>query len=455
MAPWATAPCANAPLAIPSPARASLAPHRQPLQHQRRGRAASFTLIELVVVLAIAGMMMGLFAIMPQAAHREATVEAAAQELAGTLRQARALAIRSRAVHAVVFNIRNTVGSSGLVLRNGDGGHWYRILGPWPRNGDDTMPPWTQLFRDGYLLMQDFLNAMNLCWIGEAHVLKAHEVRFIALSDQDNGGFVEPSITWTGDGRQFYQPTYPRPWFGDYDPSSGRLHAWGGYDHSLVNPRRGHSTTGFWYEGGEGAITGSCNPSNRSAGSYQLYQQGEGRALVDARFEDYWILFYPDGSVAEGPIMNAREQSYCRGFQAGPGGQALADRYEDIGNEWDVGSPMTSYQSYTGYWMITLGPDSRSDSDHFANAKSALESLMPAYRVGVSALGEVTVFKVKRELPPGAQLDTVMNNWQNQTLVQSDYLWNTRTSGSVRSGMPVMDALTPDMLNRHQWWLTP
>jgi len=409
----------------------------------------------MMLVVALAAMLMGIVVSLPNSVRTDAQVESAAQELAGTLRQARALAIRNRAIYAVVFNIQNTPGSSGRVLINGDGGHWYRILGPWPRNGDDTLPPWTQFFRDGGLYMQDFLTAMNLCWVGQKHILLPHHVRFLALSDQDNGGFVQPWVTSTGDNRYQYQPTYPRPWCGYWDPSGRRLYPWGGYDHALISPFRGRSTTGFWYEGTEGAVVGSLNPHDRMAGTYQLYRQGEPRAVVDARLEDYWILFYPDGRVAEGPVMNAREQSYCRGFQAGPGGQDLADRYEDIGNEWDLGSPMTSFQPYTGYWFITLAPDQATDTDQYPTAQAALESMMPAYRVGVSALGEVCVVKVKRDPPPGAVLDPVMSNFQDHTQVANNYLWNTRTQGTTNVGTPVTDFLVPSMLAKRQWWLSP
>jgi prepilin-type N-terminal cleavage/methylation domain-containing protein len=417
----------------------------------RRG----FSLIELLVVLAIIALLCSMFAFMPSQARRDADVQAAAEELAATLREARNLALRTRAMHAVAFNIGNAPGSSGRVLVNHAGGHWYRILGPWPRGSDDTILPWPQYFRDGNLLMQDFLTAMDVCWVGEKHVLPLRKVRFLALSDQDDGGLVQPWATTTGDGRDRYQPTYPRPWCGWWDAASGRLNAWGGYDPELVSPARGRCTTGFWYEGDEGRIVGSRNPRDRDAGSYSLYRSGEPRALVDARLQDYLIIFYPDGSAAEGPVMNAREQSFCRGFQAGPGGQSLADRYERIGNEFDRGSPMTSYHAYTGSWYITLAPDAASDDDHVASAAAAVDSLMPAYRVGVNRHGLVEVVKVRRFAPAGAVFDEAITDWQDPAQTGARYRWSTRTDGDARWGRPVVDFLVPRMLERRQWWLAP
>jgi type II secretory pathway pseudopilin PulG len=414
----------------------------------------AFSMIELMMVIAIMVMLLSLIAFLPGQARQDANVRSAAEELAATLREARSMALKRKCTFAVVFNVQNGRGTSGRILNNFDGGHWYRILGPWQRYDTDTVPPWPQLFRDGYLYMQDFLRAMDVCWAGEKHELPAHRVRFLALSDQDNGGFVQPWVN-NGDNRCNYQPTYPRPWCGYWDSATGRIFPWGGYDHTLVSPFRHTCTTGFWYEGNEGAITGSLNPVNLTAGNQQLYVQGQPRPVIDARLEDYWFLFYPDGTAAEGQTMNAREQSYNRGFQAGPGGQDLADRYEDIGNEWDLGSPMTSYQSYTGYWYVTLAPDAIADTDQFPSPEAAVESLMPAYRVGLNRLGAVIVTKVMRTMPAGAVLDQQITNWQDYNQISRYYLFNTRTNGSTPYGMPVTDFLTPQMLSQRQWWLQP
>jgi hypothetical protein len=417
-------------------------------------RGGAFSLIELLMVVVIVALTCSLISFMPQTARKDADVQAAAQELAATLREARNLAMRTHAMHAVVFNIQNAPGSSGRVLNNRGGGHWYRILGPWPRGGDDTILAWPKFYRDGYLLMQDFLTAMDVCWAGEKHVLPARKVRFLALSDQDNGGLVQPWSTAT-DGRQRYQPSYPRPWCGYWDPATQRLYPWGGYDHALVSAARGRCTGGFWYEGNEGEITGSANPNDRLVGSYQLYKAGEPRAVVDARLEDYWFIFYPDGTVAEGPVMNAREQSFCRGFQAGPGGQSLGDRYEGIGNEWDDGSPMTSYQAYTGSWYVTLAPDAVSDDDRFATAAAAVDSELPAYRVGINRIGVVEVVKVRRTPPAGVEFDSAITDWQDTRQTGALYRWGTRTQGNDPWGRPVVDFLLPSMLARRQWWLAP
>ena len=95
-----------------------------------RASRASFTLVELIVVVAIMALAFSMIAFLPKGAKRDADVQAAAEELASTLRLARSLAMDRHAVYAVSFNIQNAPGTSGKVLNNWSGGHWYRILGP-------------------------------------------------------------------------------------------------------------------------------------------------------------------------------------------------------------------------------------------------------------------------------------------------------------------------------------
>ncbi len=421
----------------------------------RRG----FTLLELLVVVAIVAFLAGMIAFLPAGSRREIDVRAAADELAATLRQARSLAMRQRAVHAVVFNICNGAGTSGKVLNNFDGGHWYRILGPaeddkiWDANAPGL--PWAGYFRDGQTTMEAWLAAISSSWVSERHVLPAKRVRFLALSDQDNGGFVSPTITWEGNSRNRFPPTYPRPWFGWYDAASGRLRPWGGYDHDVQTPWRGRCTGGFWYEGADGAITGSLNPGTRMAGATTLWSAGEARPVVNADWADYWILFRPDGTVAEGPAMLSRRYSWTRGFQAGAGGQNLGDRYEQVGNEGDNGSPMTSFVSSTGSWGITLAPDAQSDDDRFPNAQQALASLLPACRVTISRYGVVAVAPIRRGLPADAVIDRTITDWQDPAQTGTSYRWLVRTTGDTRVGTPVTTAVSEELLTARQWWLTP
>jgi len=118
--------------------------------------------------------------------------------------------------------------------------------------------------------------------------------------------------------------------------------------------------------------------------------------------------------------------------------------------------PATSFFDRTGYLYITLAPDADQDSDHFGTVAAAYASIMPAYRVGVSTLGNVEVFPVHVTLTPGTVLDTSIASWNTPANTTTYYQQNelTNADGSPR-GTPITDRLTTTMLTTPQCWSNP
>lgn len=450
-----------------------------------------FTLIELLLVLTIIIAMAGMTAGMTSKDRKDGEVRAAAEELAATLRLARARAVDQAAVVGVSFNIRNGVGTSGRTLNNHDGGHWYRVVGSdeYTRPGDsipglsnrpsgiprpDFYTASAYAWQEGKTL-QGFLRQVQDAWIGDRHTLAPRKVRFLALSDQDNGSYINP----VAGGTQVYVASYPRPWFGTW--TAGRLHAWGGYDPTITDPAPSNRPcSGFYYQGDEVAIDGCRNPADRSTTwevgqpHYGIFKRNEGRPLVNGDWLDYVIAFMPDGTACEDKPMRARIASYSQRGGAGGGntggigkgdlgamtGCSLA--YINGNPDWPV-SPMTSYADVTGGYAITLASDAERDNDAFGSAREALASIMPAYRVMISKRGQVRVVKVAPHEPAGSAntyLPAVV--WTSQAALQANYryLYRTTASGStwVPYGRPVETFVTAQVLDGtggQRWWIAP
>lgn len=428
----------------------------------RRG----FTFVELLVVLLVMALLAGMIASLPKGSRRHAAVKAAAEELAATLRSARALAMERRTIVGVAFNIANAPGSSGLVVNNHAGGHWYQITGEVQVSDS---PSSLASYPNGKFVDQSvngdgnvaqFLDAVQDSWVGERHVLKTKTVRFLALGDQDNG-----SEGWTSNGE--YPPTYPRPWFGWYDDSARKLRPWGGYDPTILD-KVGRPCGGFYFQGEDGVISGCLNPTDRftthigSSGNIpprKFLAAGEVRPLVNGDWLDYVIVFYPDGTANEQSPMSSRRRSYwdrgstTAGYSAG--GTGNGDLGDYTAHRSGMGSPITSYVRHTGSWSITLAPDATRDSDSFASRTEALDSIWPLYRVSVTSLGDVKISYLTKVVPGGTTFDTTsISDWQNASQMRSMYQKDiaTNANGSPR-GMPVTDFLTPDILASRQWWL--
>lgn len=423
---------------------------------------SAFSLVEMLIVILIVGFTAAIILSTPKADEREASVRAAADELAAVLRANRAMAIERRVMYAVSFNVQNPPGSNGRVLRNSNGGHWYRTIGPRDELNANLNPPGvgcppiysrTASPLNGSSInlasadspVRYFISAVDRAWVGDRHSLPAGKVRFVALADQDNGDYWENGDT--------YSATYPRPWFGWWDSASKRLYPWGGYDPSLSmttqtgpngilnKPRsragRTISHSGFYYEGYDGAIAGCTNPSDRNiyddtngdgvinnseTSRFPLWRAGDSRPLINARWGDCMIIFRPDGT-AVASWMSLRHNcasNYSTSanlfYDPSLDGTSLllpADMPAGRRHMMELGpgdmcnrrSPAigaaaeaTWMVNRSGYYFITLGPDLANDNDSYADAQAVVSALMPLYRVGVSPYGDVKVLRVRARL---------------------------------------------------------
>lgn len=483
----------------------------------------AFTLVELLVVLAIIGAVAGIILSTPRADARDVQVKAAADELAAVLRASRAMAIERRAMYGVCFNIENQPGSSGWLLNNRGGGHWYRVIGPRDENAANLNLPGTGFpptYSRNASPTQDapiryYLEATDRAWIGDRRILPAGKVRFVALTDQDNGNYRENGDT--------YPPTYPRPWFGWWDSSTNRLHAWGGYEPDLAmtaqtgasaakhQPRsrdgRTISHSGFHYEGYDGVITGCRNPGNRDVfddgnsdgiiGStetttYRLWDSDSPRPLINARWQDCMIAFRPDGTAFSNwmnlrhacatdfdklswPALTPQNLFYDPSLNGTalllpsdcPSGKhhmmelGPADMCNRISSSSGAAAEGSWSASRSGYYFLTLGPDLATDDPTYPSASAALHSLMPLYRVGVSPFGDVVVRRIRNQLRSGEVYDTALTgaDWNVKAktdLYYRDHLLVNKTTVPVTRytarGKPITDVLTVEMLRDRKWW---
>lgn len=433
----------------------------------RRG----FTLIELLMVLAI---MVSLFALgagsFARTDGRVQAVKAAAEELAATCRQARALATSRNATYAVVFHIQNHPQSNGRLLNNRSGGHWYRIVGPQTgvvtnRGASsrallsptrvENLPAVTGSANGNVISSSPYNLAqmavgMNASWVGEQHNLAAGKVRLLALTDMDYGDFTTTSTRRVASATR----SYPRPWFGWWDGGNvagggaGRFYPWGGYDPSI--PGSGffywgraastpaaaaldaqpigctHATDRLldrWIDGQQGEDSDGSAPFAPPAvpDGDPLYAAGDPRPLVDASWRDMSVMFLSSGEVQWGGTMPGRHCDLYRNNRSStPYKRGAAERCNGIFTK--TGLVNQRYQAETGTFdrdsggfFITLAPDAENDQDIFPTAKAALDSIMPMYRVFVSVLGEVRVIAVSRipKLPAGSvQFPTIESWWR-------------------------------------------
>jgi len=454
-----------------------------------------FTLIEMLVVLMIIVVMLGFVMAIPTSDRREEEVRGAAEELAAVLRETRTRAMRKNTPYGVVFNIQNAPGSSGRILNNRSGGHWYRLigprdthgglafnttggyLGPYPDIPDWNNIPWTPVGGNDPVALQPYLHLVSRSWVDEPHVLAKGKVRFLALTDQDNGDNDAPAQGG------YYTATYPRPWFGWWDadaasPTFQQLLTWGGYDPALkgetqkfwdwsnrnyartsVNGRL-VSISGFRYEGWEGEVVGCRNPVDRKvlpskndsamvdyAGApWTVYKAGEPRPLINAAWLDYVLVFRPDGKVTD-DWFRLRQNGWnywnYRGngsadpyvptyFQTvGRNDAGLADmcngtsfmwnwedNYTRCPNKSTAQREATSFVQRTGFYWITLAADAANDVSAFPSAEAALRSMLPIYRVGISPNGQVKVIRVTTTRDARVFDTTITgNDWQNKNKI--------------------------------------
>jgi prepilin-type N-terminal cleavage/methylation domain-containing protein len=469
-------------------------------------RRRAFTLIELLCVLAIMALLVGMVLTALPRKGDAAAVELAAEQVCAVLQQARNTAIATQASISVVFNIQNAPGSTGRVINNRSGDHWCRILGKTRKQQLNVsrksfdMPPflatssadpyWTATnpaFNHVNPLMgsvqagptaaaayDDYqswfqwptfphlLEEIRADWISPPYTLPRGKVRFLALGDSDEGprlyaGALSSPPTYTSTvGVNFgYGTTYPRPYFGWYDPASRRLYPWGGYDPNLpaVANIPGYGTSvsettstysGLCYQApSEPAIPDSRNPEDHAYGkaefnagawyttlqtdhwpslvrdtgplpndTYYLRRQGAPRALVDGNWGDFAIVFEADGT-AWFPPMKCNRRWYAQGGLPSKGvcgpkpavkGASrttyLLSNFRTSGNDLNAIAPngeSIHYQRHTNRAYITLAPDSPDDRDIFESAKQALRSLTPMFRVFVSTSGVIGYVPVRED----------------------------------------------------------
>jgi prepilin-type N-terminal cleavage/methylation domain-containing protein len=476
----------------------------------RRG----FSLIELMIVLAILAVVLGISATMLRGENRDAAVKGAAEELAAVLRLARNRAMHEKAAFAVVFNIQNAPGSSGATLNNWSGGHWYRTVGPstfghaenYYGNGASSrsipLPGAYRSTTNGWdnANFPTFIEHLRTAWIDEPHPLPAKKVRFLALGDTDEGPRNSRPAGDSRVGAQRYygfggEDTYPRPWFGYYDTAGRRLHAWGGYD-----PARNHSA--FYYEGRDGDVSGSRNASDRLYDNdfnrngvfanidlngdgdvddprerevaYPIWRRGEPRPLVNAEWMDSAIMFVPSGEAiylewnrGRGAYQAVQGSDNANGVQdCAKTGKVPRDYYGQFAFSSDTMAEVAHFERHTGGWHITLAPDADRDGNAYPDARSALNSILPAYRVHVGRSGTVRVLRVQRRgdgyldghavWPPSpAQWNVTASGNPIWTRCRLGYLHAPESTDSYALrpvGRPITGIVTERMLTERIWW---
>jgi prepilin-type N-terminal cleavage/methylation domain-containing protein len=478
----------------------------------------AFTVIELIVVVGIIAVLSAIGLGGFQTGSPDAQVRTAAEDLASWLRRARALAISERVEYGIAFNLQNAVGSSGQVLNNRDGGHWYRMIGP-ARSPTGSAGRSGRLPVAGNLLIDtvrcnpqfpDFTASIAESWRGQPLVLPPGKVRFLALGDTDEGPRVakgrpfDTGTVWYGNAGE---TTWPRPWFGWWDQTSGRLWAWGGYD-------AGKPSSGFFYQGSGPAVTGCIQPDSRTYNNdfnddkafadtdlnsdgdvddprerevnVPLWRQGEPRPLTDAAWLDACIIFRADGS-ARYLEWNRGRRAYLATSELSAtsplyGRNGVNDRCKTIDpasttcytgpdSEAEYDKPEVGhFLRHNGGWHITLARDARSDTAVFPSAKDALDSILPAWRVFVGANGIVDLIYVQRRqdwpvsLPvwpanPGDWLDTGSTGtnavWRNCRLgwLHTADTGNNTAAKLVPRGRPINNILSERMLRDRIWWI--
>ena len=313
-----------------------------------RQHVHSFTLVELLVVMAIAALITGMIVAVGPRTSRAQVVQMAAEQVAAQLRRARALAMANRSPYMVSFNIENAPGSSGRVINNRSGGHWCRIgrsgranVGDNSGSFGDAPPlltgalkaaegrqravtglPWdwkaTGDNADGaysgnapiYPTFAHLVEEIRSGWVSERVTLPAGKARFLALGDSDEGPRLRYQVRLVPSWDCGYGTTYPRPYFGYFSLADKRLYPWGGYDPTLpavtpvANPagviESGASLpgpvstySGLFYQGsGEATpVQGCMNTTDRS---YDVDWNADGAILgsdAERGAEDDWYLW--------------------------------------------------------------------------------------------------------------------------------------------------------------------
>jgi prepilin-type N-terminal cleavage/methylation domain-containing protein len=505
----------------------------------RRG----FTLVELLTVVAIIALVSGMILGTRSTGLKEAQVKVAADQFAAFVCQVRARAVADNQPYGIAINIQNAPGSSGRVINNRSGGHWYRMVRP-PRHtwgqgssGNRLLIAWpdtSEIRLGGIATFPHFIEALKETWAGPQHTLPAGKVRFLALGDTDEG----PRVNGSDQGGGYYQDrsygypsTYPRPYFGYFDPARKRLFPWGGYDPALsaaepLNRLTGggptiDNYTGFFYQGADPIIPDSRNPVDRTFNvdwnndgdfadtdpvrgpetGYRVFQQGEPRPLVSGDWQDFLIIFSPEGNVSVPPFKTNRKRfsrlqydfvndakvNFCNGvldttkpwFGGGGMNPGIWEYNFNFvaSNGFTEAAEVAHFDRHTGSYRITFAPDSLDDRDAFADSREALASMWPLWRVEISKQGDVRSYQTKRAddgwldgktvFPAAKSVWTQVSaadrktvgerckwGWlqQGKTVSGATWAFFNREIDAVPAGTPITNVITPRMMTEKVWW---
>ncbi|MBN8525833.1 MAG: prepilin-type N-terminal cleavage/methylation domain-containing protein [Planctomycetes bacterium] len=510
-------------------------------------RRGAFTLVELIMVIAIVAIVMAMAFGSMRGQSREEDVRFAAEQFALFCAQTKARAMAQQMPFGVAINIQNDPDGTGAILNNRTGGHWYRAVGPYAysaKAGRQVLvagPNQGSIFWDSdarkaadVSTFPELVEKLRATWTGPKVTLAAKRVRFLALGDTDEGARVHGS----GNGDYGYTSTYPRPWFGYFDTTRNILYPWGGYNPELhasepwsnfAGGRSAPNYSGFFYQGSGPAMATCRSPDSRSynvdwdhsnsiSGSspiygpetgYVLWQAGDPRPLVNADWQDFIIVFLPDGRIYVPPFKTNRKR-----FKTGQFGYSsssnLANGVLDTTRAWSTVSGFPNawndcgwnYQAvgdnrwgyletaevghfdrHTGAWRVTFAPDASDDRNSFPSVREAMESITPAYRVELSRQGGIRTYRV-RSLRDDAWLAGVSGRtpWPSspdyftnagaRTALSSEFRFgwphtpvndqgapldlannNSPPERLIPDGVPITDVVTPRMMTGKVWWL--
>ena len=248
------------------------------------------------------------------------------------------------------------------------------------------------------------------------------------------------------------------PW-GGYNPELHASEPWRSFSGAYAAP----AYTGFFYQGSGPALAdcrhgdtrtydndwnGDKDTNDTSATSgpeagYAVWTKGEPRPLVNGDWQDFTIIFLPDGRIFIPPMKTNRKRFYAGQYRYAanntvlgastlPGlGNGVLDTtrpwgtyrgysstldpmgwganrkhvynncyssmgaYEDGRQQLVECSEVVHFEAHTGAYRITFAPDAKVDGNRFETVRLAMASISPMYRVELSQEGGIRTFRVK------------------------------------------------------------
>ena len=274
----------------------------------------------------------------------------------------------------------------------------------------------------------------------------------------------------------------------------------GGVDMPVVRNPVDRAYDVDWNADGDFADTDALRGPERG---YRVFRKDEPRPLVSGEWQDFLICFAPDGAVSVPPFKTNRKRfsrqqqafvsdprlNHCNGVidttKPWFGGNGMdPGKWEDnYGYNRDAvwmteASEVAHFDRHTGAYRISFAPDSSDDRDAFADAREALASMWPLWRVEISKQGDVRTYQVRRAgddwfagrtvfpaspsvwlQTSGADRQTIGKRckwgWLQHEKTRSGATWDFfhREPDAVPVGTPITDVITPRMLTDKVWWL--